>query len=244
MSELSQKYYSYQSMWNGKAHTNTSSYTIDQVCKSFVCANFDGSIEADLFMKERISFVELAFREREEEIKVINTALPNQILDAKLRSTRKANFTGVSVGLVGSFEDSIKENNRKINESFKTSVYELNERLRRSGYKLNYHNGFIQISDDSLIEANIEQEFWSVTSDSIWRNVDIDMKEALDLRDSGGRDPAVYASRALESTIKIISDEKGWTHGRERGAQNYIDNLVSRKNVSFINSWEMNYLKS
>jgi hypothetical protein len=41
-----------------------------------------------------------------------------------------------------------------------------------------------------------------------------------------------------ESTIKIISDEKGWTHGGEKGAHNYIDNLGSKKAGPFIESWE------
>jgi len=64
------------------------------------------------------------------------------------------------------------------------------------------------------------------------------MKEAIDRRDSNGRDPAFYAARALESTIKIISNQKGWTYGGEKGAQNYIDHLGSKKNKLFINEWE------
>jgi hypothetical protein len=66
-------------------------------------------------------------------------------------------------------------------------------------------------------------------SDSPWENVDVDMKEAIDRRDNGDRDPAFYAARALESTIKIISDTKGWIHGGEKGAHNYIDNLASKR---------------
>lgn len=114
--------------------------------------------------------------------------------------------------------------------------------LIRDRYPLNYHNGFIQMSTDGLTQAEVEMPFWSVVSDPAWKNVDTDMKEALDLRDSGGRDPAFYAARALESTIKIISDKKGWTHGKERGAHNYIDNLVAKKNA-FITSWEGDFLK-
>jgi hypothetical protein len=131
-----------------------------------------------------------------------------------------------------------------MNKMFQESVYELNERFRRAGYNLNYHNGFIQISDDKLLEEQVEREFWSLTKDLLWKNVDIDMKEAIDLRDSNGRDPAFYASRALESAIKIISDKKNWTHGGEKGAHNYIDNLSSKKNGSFINEWEKDALKS
>jgi len=69
------------------------------------------------------------------------------------------------------------------------------------------------------------------------------MKEAVDKRDTNDRDPAWWAARALESTIKIISDKKGWTHGREKGAYSYIENLRSKKNGGFINEWEEKALK-
>ena len=81
-------------------------------------------------------------------------------------------------------------------------------------------------------------------ADPRWTNIDIDMKEALDRRDANDRDPAFYAARALESTIKIISDQKGWTHGSEKGAHNYIDNLGNKNNGTFIVDWERDTLKS
>ena len=144
----------------------------------------------------------------------------------------------------GNREDGITAYNKSLNSSFRASVDELNERLRRAGYNLNYHNGFIQMSDDELVEEQIEKEFWSITKDPLWKNVDIDMKEAIDLRDSNGRDPSFYAARALESTIKIISNQQGWTHGGEKGAHNYIENLSSKTNGEFINDWEREALKS
>lgn len=125
---------------------------------------------------------------------------------------------------------------------FRANVDELNARFRQAGYPLNYHNGFIQISTDDLAQKEIGTPFWQLVSDPLWANVDVDMKEALDLRDSDGRDPAFYAARALESSIKIISDQKGWTHGGEKGAHNYIDNLASKKNA-LITSWESASLK-
>ena len=82
-----------------------------------------------------------------------------------------------------------------------------------------------------------------LVGDPKWKNVDTDMKEALDQRDAGVRNPAFHAARALESTIKIISDEKGWTYGGEKGAHNYIDNLGAKKNA-FIDPWEADTLKS
>ena len=70
------------------------------------------------------------------------------------------------------------------------------------------------------------------------------MKEALDRRDASDRDPVFYAARALESCIKIICQQKGWTHGGERGAHNYIDNLAAAKNGPFIKAWERDALKT
>jgi hypothetical protein len=127
--------------------------------------------------------------------------------------------------------------------TFRNAAEELYERLRRAGYPLHYHNGFLQFSNDALIQANVEAPFWALIAASKWANVDADMKEALDRRDAGGRDPALYAARALESTIKIISGEKGWTHGKEKGAHNFIDNLRSKGNGRFIEVWEAEALK-
>src|SRR5262245_7492141 len=94
----------------------------------------------------------------------------------------------------------------------------------------------------SLVENQIERAFWQVVADPLWKNVDIDMKEAIDRRDGSERDAAFYATRGLESAIKIISDTKGWTRGDEKGAHNFIDNLGSQKN-GFIDGWERDVLK-
>ena len=211
--ELAPKYYSYQTTMMGKPYTKSGFWTLDKVCKDFVCGKFTGTVSPDRFMKERISFVELAFRLCEDELAVLNLKLPK------------------------AFNDSL-------NTSFKASVDELNERFRRAGTRLNYHNGFVQVATDQLVEEQIERAFWSVVADPLWKNVDIDMKEALDRRDANDRDPAFYAARALESAIKIVSDQKGWTHGGEKGAHSYIDNLGSKKNGAFIKDWEREALKS
>ncbi len=238
--ELSQKYYSYKTMWNGKEHTQTGTWSLDKVCKNFVCANYDGSISVDRFMKERISFIEIAFREKEEMQKNMNSDLPRKIQEAKIKSKMiRPGF----ITLPGNRAEGMKAFAESLNSQFRASVDELNERLRRAGTNLNYHNGFIQLSSDSLAEEQIERKFWHIVGDELWKNVDIDMKEAIDRRDGNDRDPAFYAARALESTIKIISEQKGWTHGGEKGAHNYIDNLGSQKNGSFIKEWERKALK-
>ena len=101
----------------------------------------------------------------------------------------------------------------------------------------------IQFAEDSLVQTEISQPFWAIVSASQWTNVDRDMKEAVDRRDNNGRDAAGYSMRALESTIKIISDLKGWTTGAEKGASNFLDNLQSKANGKFLSNWEAEMLR-
>ncbi|NKM36341.1 hypothetical protein GFL24_34490 [Rhizobium laguerreae] len=153
-----------------------------------------------------------------------------------------ASLTSPGLRVPGSPEDGARARRAMRTKAFQTSVDELNTRFRQAKYPLNYHNGFIQIVTDDLVQIEVETPFWSLLTSPQWKNVDIDMKEALDLRDGDGRDPAFYAARALESTIKIVSDTKGWTHGKEKGAHNYIDNLGSKANA-FITPWESTSIK-
>lgn len=240
LQELSPKYFSYQSMFNGKPHTNTGTYSLDRVSKAFVCADYAPAIPADRFIKERLSFIEIAFRDKEGIVAAMNADLPRRIAEAELASKI---VPARGFRLPGNAADGVRAFNDTINREFRASVDELNERLRRAGTNLNYHNGFIQVAEDALVEKQIETPFWSLVRDPKWQNVDTDMKEAIDRRDGGDRDPAFYAARALESAIKIISNEKGWTHGGEKGAHSYIDNLASSKNGAFITKWEQEALK-
>jgi hypothetical protein len=176
-------------------------------------------------------------RKKEGEIAHANKKLPEEIEKAKIRAR------GPGLHLPGDPEVGLRAWNKKKNDAFQAAVDELNIRFRQAGCKLHYHNGFIQISDDELILQELENPFWTLVAHPTWKNVDTDMKEAIDRRDGGERDPAWYAARALESTIKIISGEKGWSHGREQGAHNFIDNLA-KKDALFIERWEADALKS
>jgi hypothetical protein len=121
---------------------------------------------------------------------------------------------------------------------------ELNARLHQNGTRLVYNNGFLHIADDQLTAERIAKPFWEVVAIPKWNTVDQEMKEALDHLDHRQRDASAHAAMALESAIKIISEEKGWTTGSEKGAANYIDNLVSAKNGRFIEMWESVALKA
>ena len=95
-----------------------------------------------------------------------------------------------------------------------------------------------------LTLGQVEKPFWDIVADPVWRNVDIDMQNAIDLRDNNGPNPVFHAAKALESTIKIISAQKGANNGKEKGAHNYIDNLRSERAGRFIEQWEADALKS
>jgi len=122
--------------------------------------------------------------------------------------------------------------------TFDATCAELNERFKQAKVPLSYHAGFVQIATDAVMEEKIGKPFWSIVADPKWKNVEIDMAEAVDRQENAQRDGAFYAAKALESVLKIISNEKGWSHGKERGAANYIDNLRATKNGSFIAEWE------
>jgi hypothetical protein len=124
-----------------------------------------------------------------------------------------------------------------------SATQELNHRLQANRTGLQYHNGLLQRAADPLSTERIATPFWNVVSDPKFATVDNEMKEAYDRLDGGQHDAFTHAMDALESTIKIISDERGWTRGNEKGAANYIDNLVSVRNGRrFIEVWEKDAL--
>jgi hypothetical protein len=234
LNELSPPYsgfYNKQDQWQGSYHTTV------QMCETWMLKPFDGKISADRFVKERLSLVEIGFRQREDFVAELNAKLPENIAAAALfdqRGQRKGLF------VPGSTVDAVRATNANLNANFQMAVNELNARFREAGCQLHYHNGFIQISEDQTVAQEVESPFWKLVAEPKWHNVDHDMKEAIDLRDTDKGDPALYAARSLESTIKIISDEKQLTTGKEKGAHHYIDNLMGAK---LIEVWEMEALK-
>ncbi len=117
----------------------------------------------------------------------------------------------------------------------------LNGFLKASGLRLTFKNlNFVPV-DDERVMNEVAEPFWRLVEDRKWANVRIDMQEAFRQRDVGGPNAALLAARALESTIKIISGNRGWTRGNERGAAAYIENLAT--GGRHIDQWEANIIK-
>ena len=216
-------------------------YTLDFVCRAFMRVSAGNVVDADLYMKARMSFVELAFREKAGHLRRLRGAAQLRIATNALRVRQLHARSLRSVPALPQDQGYAAEQLGPCDAAdsqLEAYAAEVNERLRQAGVPLNLHNGLIQVTSDELVEAQVGTPFWAITADPRWLNVDIDMKEAVDRREAGERDPAFYAAKALESAIKIISDMRGWTRGTERGASQYIDNLQSSANGAFIATWE------
>jgi len=181
----------------------------------------------DIFFKLRLSLLELLYREAEAILASYapRADVPSWWALLQRRTTPAKNPTEHAL------------------YATMTGIAELNSRFKDAGLPFEYHNGLIQRVDDQLTAEQIEHPFWSLVADPRFANIDLDVKEAIDRRDAGKPDAAFHALRALESAVKILSDDLGHTRGTERGAAEYIDNLVSTKNGGFLDSWEAEHLK-
>lgn len=204
----------------------------EEICMRLLFETYDlwnnSHGDPDYFFKKRIGLIELLFRSAEDYLRKENEKRDSGLVASLLSKKSKQNS-------MDSKDETL--------DRFEKSVDELNERFREAGAPLTYHNGYIQLIEDILADKEIEKPFWALVSDKKWVNVDLEMKEALDRRDSGKDDSVIYALQALESAIKVISDENNWTTGQEKGAAHYIDNLVSSKNGRYIDVWEADALK-
>ncbi|SBV32226.1 conserved protein of unknown function [uncultured Sphingopyxis sp.] len=228
--------------YNGNKTTQSYKNSYATICKNFLIKAPSDLSLGDAWVKDRIGLIEIAFSLREKQLALADIELPQKIRDAERAATMMPSPRVIRVP--GNRVEAIKTMHQRRREVFSELVIELNERMKLALYKLTYNNGLIQISDDELTSSEIEEPFWPLISQSPWENVDIQMKEAIDCRDTGDRMAAFHAVSALESCIKIISQSKGWSTGKEKGAANFVDNLVSKNNGGFISVWESEVLKS
>jgi hypothetical protein len=163
LNELSSPAYTYIVTISGMPTHKVALYTIYDICKNFVCSTYSTSVEADHFMKERISSIEIAFRQRANELADARALVQQRRELAKRQNSPHYRPSAADVALYFSDGNEDDDTNWR---NFQDSVNELNERMRLAGYNLNYHNGLIQISTDPLIQKHIEAPFWLLVSDA------------------------------------------------------------------------------
>ncbi|MCA3324322.1 MAG: hypothetical protein INF75_06410 [Roseomonas sp.] len=234
--ELSSRYFLNETQWMGKTEKKWTEFPMNRIVENWLNAQFTDDLDADMFVKRRLSFVELAFRKREEQVAQANADLPDRLLQAK-------RFDSPGAGRFNLFSpDAVRAAQEDMNRVFLENMHELNERLKQAGMPLHYHNGYLQVAQDEQIQNQIEQPFWNLVKDSIWKNVSTSMANAIDLRDNGAPDPSLHAAKALESTIKIICEIKGWVSGNEKGISDFLNHLENKANGPFIENWERKIL--
>lgn len=212
-----------------------------QIIRAFMQAVPVDYADADEFIKQRISFVELAFKEAEAQVQAANAHLPKRL---EAQRNKDVNSLGRSLRVPGLSDEYFIAANKQQNERLRENVHEINERFRQAAFPLTYHNGFIQFSDDAFINEQVKQPFWQAIADPKWENVETDILEAIDRRDNRRPEAALSAAKALESAIKIIAHDRNATTGKERGAVNFIEALAVDRGGNLIATWEANVLKN
>jgi hypothetical protein len=233
---LSDRWWFQTGSFNGNPYRTPHQNSYAAISKTYLTKMPADFTQGDAWVKERLSFIEIAFQRRQAQVQEANRNLAADL--AKAQSSDDLQQLGRALNIPGLQVDGIKAKNTHINNAFAELVHDLNERLRLALYNLSFHNGLIQLVGDEQINNEVAKPFWGLVASEPWRNVDLQIKEAIDRRDNGDRTAAFHAVMALESCIKIISNLKGWTTGRERGAANYVNNLVSQDNGRFIEVWE------
>lgn len=212
---------------------NAVSYNPMDIAKNFVLRVDQTVVDhPDLQIKNRISLIEIALRRflaKTVELERQNPPPPsNETILGSVARTRSP---------FGRF--AATQSRARIDQA----TAEVNERFRQANCPLVFNNGNIQVNLDQTVTEIVAQPFWRLLSDQRWSNVDLEMREAIDRRDSNSPDAAFHASKALESAIKVVSTERHWNRGTENGAAQYVDNLVSAANGRFIEVWQADALR-
>jgi len=186
---LSDRFWFHKYTMNGNEFSNAHTNSYASICKTFLIRVPSDLSQSDVWVKERLSLVELAFRMRALQIQQANAALPAIIAAADAEDSKPRPY-GRGIRIPGQRSDGLRASNHRMNAAFEEQVSDLNERMRLALYKLTYHNGFIQLGEDGAIDAQIAKPFWALVANAKWANVDEQIKEAIDRRDNGDRTAA------------------------------------------------------
>ena len=112
LKELSPRYWGFH---NKQDQWQSSPYTTAQMCETWMLQAFDGKTSADRFIKERLSLVEIGFRQHENFVAGLNAKLADNITTAeKLDQT----INGVGLRMPGKSADGVRAANVNLNAKF------------------------------------------------------------------------------------------------------------------------------
>jgi hypothetical protein len=95
------------------------------------------------------------------------------------------------------------------------AVDELNERFRRASFGYRYEQGKLFRIDNELTHREITRPALQLLADPRFKGADEEFRAAHDHYKAGEyKDCAVDALNALESTMKVICDLKGWSYAQ------------------------------
>jgi hypothetical protein len=112
--------------------------------------------------------------------------------------------------------DKINRSAAKITIPASKAIEEVNERFRRAGFGYRYAGRKIIRVDSELVHQEVTLPALQLLSDPRFKGADDEFRAAHDHYKAGEyKDCAVDALNALESTMKIVRDLKGWAfqHG-------------------------------
>ena len=200
----------------------------DQLCELFLTQGPSRGSGADIHFKIQLSLVELLFRTRWQQIEANRQSLAQRAVRQHWSGDR---FTVET------------QNADEVQSWYQEGVDELNQRFRLERFPLEYHNGYVQVSEDGRIRAEIETPFWGTVARAPWETLSAEMAEAVDARDNGRRDAAFRAVCALESAMKVVARNRNWTKAKEpTGVGSWMRLLGEAHTGPFYADWECTVL--
>lgn len=125
----------------------------------------------DIFIKLRLSFIEVFFRNLEKFIEDVVSLCPSSV------------------------------SNKDLAKTIEEWIFEVNSRFRERNIPFQYHDGILHPSNDELISETIEAPFWKTILGLEWTQTVQHMKEAVDQQISNPSFAASQAQLALESVL-------------------------------------------
>jgi hypothetical protein len=117
----------------------------------------------------------------------------------------------------------------------------LNKPLRRAGLSIVFKERQFALVNDEIIEDEVDEPLWAALSKPGYETALEFLRRSLSERDTGGRDPALHAAKALESVLGRIVELKGIETKKNAGAAHLLDKICQ---AGLISDWERELFKA